>query len=88
MDKNSLDSFLTNEPNNSHYDKWLDKVLGGISEDEISQYDFDSHFDSFIEPLLLKLSTSGTMAHGFVSPSFASDVIKRRFRLMMEDKVN
>jgi hypothetical protein len=78
MDKVALDNFLTTEPSQLHYDRWLDKVLSHISEEEINSDDFNKDFNDFIEPLLIKLSTAGTLPHGFVQPSFAALVVKRR----------
>ncbi len=86
MDKEALDRFLTSEPSQLHYDRWLDNVMKYISEDDISSDDFNNDFDSFIEPLLLKLSVSGTGYHGFVAASFAAVVVKRRYWIMREQR--
>jgi hypothetical protein len=86
MDNIALDRFLTTEPSQLHYDKWLDEVLSHISEEDISSDDFNKDFDNFIEPLLIKLSTAGTLPHGFVRPSFAALVVNRRWWFMNKQR--
>ena len=77
-----LDRWLTNEPSQLHYDRWLDKVLSYIKEEDISQNDWDNDWHNFIEPLLIKLSQSGTGNHGFVNPDFAASVVVRRHQIL------
>ena len=86
MDNVALDRFLTTEPSQLHYDRWLDEVMSHISEDDISSDDFNKDFDDFIEPLLLKLSTGGTGNHGFIKAEFSAFVVKRRWWIMNKQR--
>lgn len=80
MSISSYDQWLSTEPDQKEYDKWLDQVLSHITDKEIPQTEWDEHFDKIIEPGLLSLSISGTNPHGFVTPDFAADVIKNTLR--------
>ena len=57
MDKQKLDKYLTQEPNNDYQD-WCEKVMGLIPESEISTKLYDKYED-FIDKLLEGMSKNG-----------------------------
>lgn len=84
LNKQSIDRYLTTEPDNGYTD-WIEAVWDIIPENIISGDDRDSN-EAFFSYWEDKLSTAGR--DGFVIPQFAAEAIMMRFRFLSSLKQN
>jgi hypothetical protein len=73
--KQSLDRWLTTEPDNGYHD-WVEQVFDNITPEELPDEDYNGN-EAFFDAGLLQMSRNN-----FPSPIFCAKVLVRRFGIL------
>ncbi len=79
IDKQSLDRYLTTEPNNGYHD-WVEEIFDKIPESEISGDDYNK-YESIFDDMLNEASLQGANG-GFITTDFMATVLIRRCKVL------